>query len=202
MQPPRRDDEPARRTGAEIAERRRELAELIRERSFGRGKIKLASGRESDFYFDLRPTTLHPAGATCIGEMIVDALAGMEVDYVGGLEMGAVPIATAVAIASHRGGRELGAFFVRKKPKDHGAKKLVEGLPKGETLRGKNVVVVEDVTTTGGSSLQAVAALREESANVVLVLTIVDRQEGAVENFAAAGVPFRALFTAEEFLRG
>ena len=79
------------------------------------------------------------------------------VDFVGGLEMGAVPIATAVAIASHRRGGNIGAFFVRKKPKDHGAKKLVEGLPKGETLRGKNVVVVEDVTTTGGSAMQAVA---------------------------------------------
>src|SRR5207237_8380643 len=146
---------------------------------FGRGKIVLASGRESDFYFDLRPTTVHPAGATWIGELICDALEGMAVDFVGGLEMGAVPIATAVAVASHRRGGNLQAFFVRKKPKDHGAKKLVEGLPKGETLKGKNVVVLEDVTTTGGSSMQAVAALREEGANIVLVLTIVDGLGGA-----------------------
>src|SRR2546423_15502146 len=128
---------------------RAELFELIRTRSFGRGRIMLASGRESDFYFDLRPTTVHPAGATCVGELICDALEGMPVDFVGGLEMGAVPIATAVAIASHARGRDIGAFFVRKKPKDHGAKKLVEGLPKDETLKGKNVVVVEDTTTTG-----------------------------------------------------
>jgi orotate phosphoribosyltransferase len=114
--------------------------------------------------------------------------------------MGAVPIATAAAIASHRRGGDLQAFFVRKKPKDHGAKKLVEGLPKGETLRGKNVVVVEDVTTTGGSSMQAVVALREEGANIVLVLTIVDRLEGAVETFAKEKLPFRALYTADEFL--
>ena len=179
---------------------RAELFDLIRTRSFGRGKIKLASGRESDFYFDLRPTTLHPAGATYIGDLIVDALKGLQVDFVGGLEMGAVPIATAVAVASHRHGGRLGAFFVRKKPKDHGAKKLVEGLPQGETLQGKNVVVVEDVTTTGGSALQAVAALREEGANIVLVLTIVDRLEGASESFAAEKLPFRALFTADEFL--
>src|SRR3954469_9370033 len=162
---------------------RDELFELIRIRSFGRGKIMLASGRESDYYIDMRPTTVHPAGATCVGELIVDALEGMAVDFVGGLEMGAVPIATAAAIASHRRGRDIGAFFVRKKPKDHGAKKLVEGLPKGETLRGKNVVVVEDVTTTGGSALQACAALREEGAKIVLVLTIVDRLEGAAESF-------------------
>jgi orotate phosphoribosyltransferase len=180
---------------------RDELFALIRARSFGRGKIKLASGRESDYYIDMRPTTVHPAGATCVGELICDALEGMAVDYVGGLEMGAVPVATAVAIASHRRGRDIGAFFVRKQPKDHGAKKLIEGLPKGETLKGRNVVVVEDVTTTGGSSMQAVAALREEGANIVLVLTIVDRLEGASENFAAEKLAFRALYTADEFLR-
>jgi orotate phosphoribosyltransferase len=180
---------------------RAELFALIRARSFGRGKIMLASGRESDFYFDLRPTTIHPAGATCVGELIVDALEGTDAEFVGGLEAGAIPIATAAAIASHRRGGKLQAFFVRKKPKDHGAKKLVEGLPKGETLRGKNVVVVEDVTTTGGSSMQAVAALREEGANIVLVLTIVDRLEGAAEAFAAEKLAFRALYTADEFLK-
>lgn len=180
---------------------RDELFELIRARSFGRGKIMLASGRESDFYFDLRPTTLHPAGATCIGELIADALAGLKVEFVGGLETGAIPIATAVAVASHRRGGNLQAFFVRKKPKDHGAKKLVEGLPKGETLKGKNVVVVEDTTTTGGSLMQAVNALREEGANILLVLTVVDRLEGASDNFAAEKLPFRALFTADEFLK-
>lgn len=179
---------------------RAELYDLIRRRSFGRGKIKLASGRESDFYFDLRPTTMHAAGATCIGELIVDALAGVAVDYVGGLEMGAVPIAASVAIASHRRGRDLGAFFVRKKAKEHGERKLVEGLPKGETLTGKNVVVLEDVTTTGGSAVQAAEAVRAEGGNVVLVLSIVDRQEGASETFATAKLPFRALFTASEFL--
>lgn len=180
---------------------RAELFELIRTRSFGRGKIMLASGRESDYYIDMRPTTVHPAGATCVGELIVDVLEGIDAEFVGGLEAGAIPIATAVAIASHRRGRDIGAFFVRKRPKDHGAKKLVEGLPKGETLRGKNVVVVEDVTTTGGSSMQAVQALREEGANIVLVLTIVDRLEGAAENFAAEGLKFAALYTADEFLK-
>ena len=193
MQPLRRMSEPP--------DYRAELFALIRTRSFGRGRIMLASGRESDYYIDMRPTTMHPAGATCVGELIVDALEGLTVDFVGGLEMGAVPIATAVAIASHARGRDIGAFFVRKKPKDHGAKKLVEGLPKGETIKGRNVVVVEDVTTTGGSALQAVAALREEGANIVLVLTIVDRLEGAKENFAAEGLEFRALYTADEFLK-
>jgi len=194
MQPMRRETDEERR--------RAELFELIRRRSFGRGKIKLASGRESDFYFDLRPTTLHPAGATHIGDMIADELQGLTVDYVGGLAMGAIPIASAASMASHRRGRDIGAFFVRKKAKEHGERKLVEGLPKGESLRGKNVVIVEDVTTTGGSALQAVDAAQAEGAIVVLVLTVVDRLEGATENFAALNLPFRSLFTADEFLKG
>ena len=180
---------------------RDELFELIRARSFGRGKIMLASGRESDFYFDLRPTTLHPAGATCVGELICEMLEGTNVEFVGGLEAGAIPIATAVAIASRRRGENIQAFFVRKKAKDHGAKKLVEGLPKGETLNGRNVVIVDDVMTTGGSSVQAIEAVREDGANILLVLTIVDRLEGAAETFAAQQLPFRALYTADEFLK-
>jgi orotate phosphoribosyltransferase len=194
---------PMRRSqiGPPMRDHRAELFTLILMRSFGRGRITLASGRESDFYFDLRPTTLHPAGATHVGELIADALEGIAVDYVGGLEMGAVPVATAIAIAAHRRGRDIGTFFVRKKPKDHGKQKLVEGLAKTESLAGKNVVILEDVTTTGGSAIQAVEAVQSEGGNVVLVLTIVDRLEGATDTFAAAGLRFHALFTAEEFLR-
>src|SRR3954467_13403800 len=166
---------------------RNELFELIRMRSFGRGKIMLASGRESDFYFDLRPTTVHPAGATCVGELIADVLEGFNVEFVGGLEAGAIPIATAVAIASHRRGGNLQAFFVRKKVKDHGARKMIEGLPKGDSFGGKNVVVLEDATTTGGSSMQAVNVLREEGAIIVCVLTIVDRLKRGKENLIKKG---------------
>ncbi len=180
---------------------RAELLELIRVRSFGRGRILLASGRESDYYIDMRPTTLHPLGATCVGELIVDALDGMPVEFVGGLESGALPIATAVAIASERRGRAMQAFFVRKKTKDHGAKKLIEGLPKGESLKGRNVVIVDDVMTTGGSSVQAIEAVREEGGNILQVIAIVDRLEGAAETFANEKLPFRALYTADEFLK-
>src|SRR3954462_134458 len=193
MQPLRRD--------ASKHDYRAELFQLIRARSFGRGKIMLASGRESDFYFDLRPTTIHPAGATAVGELVCDALEGVNAEFVGGLEAGAIPIATAVAIASHRRGGNLQGFFVRKKLKEHGAQKMIEGLPKSETIKGKNVVIVEDTTTTGGSSMQAVSLLREEGANIVMVLTIVDRLEGAKENFAAEGLELRSLFTADEFLK-
>jgi orotate phosphoribosyltransferase len=179
---------------------RARLAAIIRTRSFGRGKITLASGRESDFYFNLKPTMLDPEGAALLAELTLDALKDETIDYVGGLEMGAVPIAGAIALMSWQKGRPLPAIFVRKKPKEHGARLAVEGLAKGETLSGKRVVVVEDVTTTGGSALKAVEAVRDAGGEVALVFTMVDRQEGATETFAAAGLPFRALFTAGEFL--
>jgi orotate phosphoribosyltransferase len=186
---------------ASPASYRSELFDIIRQRSFGRGKVKLASGRESDFYFDLKPTMLHPAGGAFIAEMILDALDGMAVDYIGGLEMGAVPLASAASAASHWRGRPVAATFVRKRPKDHGAQKLVEGLMKTESLNGKSVVILEDVTTTGGSAIQAAEAIKAAGGKVLLVLSVVDRLEGAAEAFAAAGLPFRALFTAEEFLK-
>lgn len=178
------------------------LRALIREKSFGRGRIVLASGRVSDFYFDMKPTMLRPDGAAWLAALILEALQGHHVDYVGGLEMGAVPLAVAAAQLSFLKGSPIPAFFVRKRAKDHGAKKLVEGLGRGESLRGRNVAIIEDVTTTGDSALQAVAAVRDEGANVALVLTVVDRLEGAAENFRNAGCPFRSLFTADEFLAG
>jgi orotate phosphoribosyltransferase len=199
MQPLRRDAAPPRTMP--LSRIRPQLMALIRERSFGRGKVKLASGRESDFYFDMKPTMLHPAGAAWLAELTLDAIEGLGAEAIGGLEMGAVPLAATAAAFSHVRGHPLTAFFVRKKPKEHGAQKLVEGLPKGETLRGRRVVIVEDVATTGGSAIQAVKAVRDEGAAIALVLTMVDRQEGAAETFAAEGIPFRALFTAEEFLR-
>jgi orotate phosphoribosyltransferase len=200
MQPLRREAPPVRRHSPANADIRPQLMALIRARSFGRRTIRLASGRESDFYFDMKPTMLHAAGGAWLAELILDAVDALDVDCIGGLEMGAVPLAATAAAFSHARGRPLTAFFVRKKPKDHGAQKLVEGLPEGETLRGRRVVIVEDVATTGGSAIQAVKAVRDEGAEIVLVLTMVDRQEGAAETFAAEGIPFQALFTADEFL--
>jgi orotate phosphoribosyltransferase len=185
---------------AEMAAARARLFEIIRDRSFGYGEVTLASGRKSNFYFNLKPTMLHAEGAALLAELTLDALAGERVDYVGGLEMGAVPIAGAIAQLSFLHGQPISAFFVRKKPKDHGAKLAIEGLAPGETLQGKRVVVVEDVTTTGGSAMKAVERVREVGAEVVLVLSMVDREEGAAETFKAAGLPFRALYRAAEFL--
>jgi orotate phosphoribosyltransferase len=180
---------------------RARLAEIIRKRSFGRGEITLASGRKSDFYFNLKPTMLDPEGATLLAELTYETLKDDSLDYVGGLEMGAVPLAGAIAQLSWIKGHPIAAFFVRKKPKEHGARLAVEGLAKGESLRGKRIVVVEDVTTTGGSAMQAVEEVRAAGGTVALVLSILDRGEGAAELYEAAGVPFKSLFRAEEFLR-
>jgi orotate phosphoribosyltransferase len=188
------------RTAVSISASRARLRKIIANRSFGRGEVTLASGRKSDFYFNLKPTMLNPEGAALIAELTFDALKDGKYDYVGGLEMGAVPIAGAIAQLSWINGHPLAAFFVRKQPKEYGAKAQVEGLAKGETLQGKRVVIIEDVTTTGGSALKAVQSIREAGGEVVLVLTMVDRQEGAEETFREAGVPFKALFKASEFL--
>jgi orotate phosphoribosyltransferase len=147
----------------------------------------------------MKPSMLHPEGAQLMAGLILEALRDAEVDLVGGLEMGAVPLATAVAVLSQAQGRPLAAFFVRKQVKEHGARKLVEGLGPGETLQGKRVVILEDVTTTGGSSMQAIDAVKAEGGVIERVITIVDRLEGAAENFEAAGIPFTAILTAADF---
>ncbi|MDX2154974.1 MAG: orotate phosphoribosyltransferase [Hyphomicrobiaceae bacterium] len=175
------------------------LVAIIKARSVETGRsFTLASGRTSDFYCNLKPTMLDPEGAYLIGALVVEALAADRPDLVGGLELGAVPLATAAAAVGHGRGMPIRAFVVRKQTKEHGTRSLVEGLMRGDTLKGKRVAILEDVTTTGGSSMKAIEAVRGEGAIVVKVLTIVDRQEGAAEAFRAAGIPFAALVTAAE----
>src|ERR1700683_4491678 len=163
---------------------RARLHEIIRKRSFGRGEITLASGRKSDFYFNLKPTMLDPAGASLLAELTFEALKDDGLDYVGGLEMGAVPLARAIAPLSWIKGHPIAGFFVGREPKEPGSKRAGEGLAKGESPQGKRVVIVEDVTTTGGSALKAVEAVREAGGGVVLVFIMVEREEGAGESFA------------------
>ncbi len=184
--------------GLPAASRDRLIA-IIKARSVETGRtFTLASGRTSDFYCNLKPTMLDPEGAYLLGALIAEHLSGSGAEMIGGLEMGAVPLATAAAAISYARGRPLPAFFIRKQAKDHGTKSLVEGLPRGVSLHGRRVVIVEDVTTTGGSSIKAVAAVRADGAEVMQVLTIVDRQEGAAAAFKAAGVAFASLITAAE----
>lgn len=178
------------------------LIALIKQRSFqSGGEVKLASGRTSTFYFNMKPTMLNPEGAHLIATLILDQLAadGIEADMIGGLEMGAVPLAAAVAAVSATRAKPLPAFFVRKQAKEHGTQSLVEGLAKGETLAGKKVVIVEDVTTTGGSAIKAAEAVAKEGAQVVRVVTVVDRREGATQAFADAKLDFKPLLTIADF---
>ena len=183
-------------------EDRQRLHEIIRLRSFReRGAFKLASGRISTIYFNLKPTMLDPDGARLIGAAIAARANDLHADYVGGLEMGAVPLVAASAAMSAVAGRPVRALFVRKAAKEHGTKSRIEGLAEGESLGGKSVVVVEDVTTTGGSALKAVAELRAAGAVVSDVITVIDREEGASETFGSGGITLHALFRKSEFAR-
>jgi len=179
-------------------ERRNSLFNLLKLRAFRRGRIVLASGKESDYYFDMKPAMLDPQGAGLLTELILEELQGVSADCIGGIEMGAVPLIAPVAMRSPDFERYLSGFFVRKALKDHGTKKRIDGTD----IAGKTVVILEDVTTTGGSAMDAVNAVQDAGAKVALVLSILDRGEGAAELYAKAGIPFKSLFRAEEFLSG
>ena len=174
------------------------LIKLIREKSYREGEFTLASGKKSSFYIDLKPTTLHPEGAYLIGKLAVEAILseGLEIDAVGGLTLGADPIATAVSLASRDAGCSWPAFIVRKEPKDHGTARYIEGT---ENLKpGARVLVVEDVVTTGGSSQKAIERLRDAGYEPIAVLTIVDREQGGAEVFTREGLKFIPLLKLSE----
>lgn len=180
---------------------RRRLIEIVRAKSFRSGEVfKLASGKTSTLYFNMKPTLLDAEGARLASSLILDAIAGDRADLVGGLELGAVPIAASVAAISSVEGRPVGGFIVRKQAKEHGTQSLIEGLVKGDTLKGRRVVVIEDVTTTGGSAIKAADAVRSEGGEVVRVVTVLDRQEGAEAAFQAVGLAFSSVLRAEDFV--
>jgi len=180
---------------------RREVFNLIKDRSFARRDVVLSSGKPSNYYLDLKPTMLHPEGVNLLCRLIYDRLIRLpKVDYVGGLEIGAVPLLAPLSGWAFMKGRYIPGFFVRKEVKAHGTRKLIEGIVEGE-LRGKSVVILDDVTTEGRSAMQAVTAARNAGAEIVMVLSIVDREAGAGEFFRKTGVPFEQLFRASEFLR-
>jgi orotate phosphoribosyltransferase len=181
---------------AAIFERRNKLFMLLRERALRRGRVVLASGKESDYYFDMKPAMLDPDGADLMAELILQEIQGVTADAIGGLEMGAVPLIAPVAMKSPAHGRYLPGFFVRKAVKDHGTKKRVDGAD----IAGKAVVILEDVTTTGGSAMDAVKVVQDAGATVSLLISILDRGEGAAALYEKAGIPFKSLFKAEEFL--
>jgi orotate phosphoribosyltransferase len=175
-----------------------ELLEMIRARSVRIGKFTLASGRESDLYINLKPTMMDPRGAHLTAKAFL-ARIPPGTDYVGGLEMGAVPVISALAAVSDIEGRPVKTFFVRKSVKDHGTREVVEGLMTGESLAGKRVLMVDDVATTGGSVIKAIEAARAAGAIVDHSLVIVDRQEGGTEALAAIGIALDRVFVGDDF---
>ncbi|MEV0131218.1 orotate phosphoribosyltransferase [Dactylosporangium sp. NPDC050688] len=170
---------------------RDDLLKLVLDLAVVRGRVTLSSGQVADWYVDLRRLTLHHAGAPLVGRVLLDLVADWDFDAVGGLTLGADPVASAMlhAAAARGTGRKLDAFVVRKSDKAHGLQRRVEG----PDVAGRRVLAVEDTSTTGGSVLTAVEALREAGAEVVGVAVIVDR--GAEKAVRAAGLSYRSAFS-------
>jgi orotate phosphoribosyltransferase len=179
--------------------KRTRLIQLLAERSFERRRVTLASGRESDFFIDCKQTMLTAEGHALIGELMFDLLSELPpCEAVGGVELGGCPLASAVSLVSFQRGRPLNALYVRKAKKDHGTTKLVEG---DKSLKpGLKVALLEDVVTTGGSSLKAVESLKAAGAEVVGIVALVDRLEGGAEAIRASGLPLVTLATRADFI--
>jgi orotate phosphoribosyltransferase len=170
------------------------LRDQITAKAVVHGKVTLSSGKEGDYYVDLRRITLDAQAAPHVGTVLLDLTKDWEYDAVGGLTLGADPVAQAMLHAAAAQGRELDAFVVRKAEKAHGLQRRIEG----PDVSGRRVLAVDDTSTTGGSVLTAVEALREAGAEVVGVAVIVDRDTGARERVAEAGLEYRWAFDAED----
>jgi len=179
------------------SEKKDRLKHILLENSILRGKFKLASGKESDYYIDARLTTLDPEGVSLVADIFLEEIRRNPlINTVAGHTMGADPIVGALLGVSHRGNYPLRGFLVRKQEKEHGTGKLVEG-----NLRpGDNAAVVEDVVTSGGSVITAITAVKNTDATVRKVLVIVDREEGVAEKFRDMGIDFYAIFRISELL--
>ena len=173
-------------TDPSIAADREALIAQIKDKAVVHGRITLASGKEADYYVDMRRITLDGAAAPLVGRVMLDLVADLDFEAVGGLTLGADPVATAMLHAASAQGRTLDAFVVRKQGKAHGLQRRIEGSP----VEGRRVLCVEDTSTTGGSALTAVEALREAGAEVVAVAVVVDRSTGAAERVEAEGLPY------------
>ncbi|MGE4160080.1 MAG: orotate phosphoribosyltransferase [Planctomycetota bacterium] len=178
-----------------MSDAEKQLLALLKERSFKRGTFRLASGRTSSYYIDGKMTQVHSRGAHLIGEVLYERTKDLRINGIGGLEVGAVPMATAAVISYHLHGQELEGFWVRDRSKGHGTEKTVEGGIKP----GDRVVIVDDVVTTGGSSIRAIQEVRKFGCEVVAVVVLVDRLAGAAEAFGKEGITdYRPVFTLED----
>jgi orotate phosphoribosyltransferase len=179
-----------------MSDAERQLFELLKERSLKiGGPFRLASGDVSNYYIDGKMTEVFSRGAYLIGEVIYERTQGLDIDAIGGLEVGAVPLTTAAVIAYHKHGREMEGFWVRDRVKEHGTEKLIEG----NLAPGSRVVVVDDVVTKGKSVVKAFDAVSAIGCEVVLVLSLVDRLAGAERLFREHGIAaYRPVFTIQD----
>jgi len=167
------------------------LLQLVKERAVIHREVVLASGQRSSFYIDCKMVLMHSESAHQLGEILYAMTKDLGLDAIGGPEVGAIPMATAAALAYHRHGRSMEGFFTRKEVKQHGTQKRVEG----QFQPGYRVALVEDVMTTGGSSMSAVEAVREAGGKIELVVCILDRLQGARQRFEGMGLRFEPIFT-------
>jgi len=174
---------------------RTRLIELFRERALKFGEFTLASGKKASYYLDGKQITLHSEGLRLVSEGLLELLAEVDFQAIGGMSIGADPIIGGVLAAAGASGRELLGFLVRKEPKGHGTLRYIEG----PVVPGMKVVIVDDVVTTGGSSLAAIDRIEEFGCKVVQVVAIIDRMEGGAANFAARGLSLKSLLTIEDF---
>ncbi|MBN8815469.1 MAG: orotate phosphoribosyltransferase [Sphingomonas sp.] len=176
------------------------LRALLATRTFKRGDFLLVSGKRSRIYFNMKATMMTPEGAAQCARGLLSVLDGLKADYVAGLEMGAVPLLGGIAAASWDAGRPIGAVFVRKAAKAHGTSLMVEGLDDagGETLQDKNVVLIDDVATSGGSILKAADQIAAAGGVMTDAIVILDREQGATEMLGERGITLHTLFTASD----
>lgn len=170
------------------------LVSLLQQKSYQEGDFTLSSGAKSTFYLDAKQVSYDPAGIALVGEAMMALVEEFNIEAVGGLTMGADAIVAGTVYASGKAGRPIPGFVVRKESKQHGLGKRVEGV----NPKGRRVVIVDDVITSGGSAIKAADAAREAGATVVLIVGLVDREQGGGEAIRAAGMEFRALATLSE----
>ncbi len=175
------------------------LARLLFEKSYLEGDFILSSGRKSDYYFDCRQTSLYPEGAWLIGHLFVGLLGGMDIQGVGGMTLGADPLISATSLAARERGFNWPGLIVRKKAKEHGTGRAVEGLKNFSS--GANIAMLEDVVSTGGSVLKACDSVLDSGLHVSAILCVLDRQEGGKEEIEQAGYKLISIFTRAELLK-
>ena len=179
----------------DLSYKRQKLLAIITRASLLQGReFRLTSGRSSNFFIDLKKTMFDPEGASLLADLLFEKIKAEDVDSVGGMEAGAIPIVATLCMRSWPE-KPIKGFFIRKEAKGHGTDQLIDGLLE----RGSRVILFEDVTTTGGSAMRAVDQTRQFQCTIVKVISVVDRLEGAEDNFRKAGIQFEALFTRRDF---